>query len=176
MIAVYLILIIIAIPLVAAALMKDEYTIQEEIVINKPSTVVFDFVRFLKNTDQYNKWAMLDPNVNRTFTGTDGTVGCIYAWDSTHKQVGKGEQEITKITEGSRIDYKLRFFKPFEGEADSWLITSPVNNNETKVSWGFYGKRNFANRIFHFLFNMKKMLGKDLQTSLQNLKGILENA
>ena len=176
MIAVYIIALIIAIPLVAALLMKEEYLIEEKIIIHKPSSVVFDFIRFLKHTDQYNKWVMLDPNLNRTFTGTDGTVGCIYAWNSTHKQVGKGEQEITQIVEGNRIDYTLRFFKPFEGVAGSWLSTHPVNASETKVTWGFQGKRNFANRIFHFLFNMKKMLGKDLQTSLQNLKAVLEKA
>jgi len=34
------------------------------------------------------------------YTGNDGTVGFVLAWDSTNKSVGKGEQEITNVEEG----------------------------------------------------------------------------
>jgi hypothetical protein len=117
---------------------------------------------------------MTDPNLNRTFNGTDGVVGFVCAWESKIKQVGRGEQEITWITEGERIDYDLRFFEPFEGTAQTFLTVQSVSANETKVGWGFNGKRNFLMRIMHFLLNLKKMLAKDLQTSLVNLKKVVE--
>jgi hypothetical protein len=39
----------------------------------------------------------MDPNMKKTYTGTDAEVGFISAWESTDKNVGVGEQEIKKI-------------------------------------------------------------------------------
>lgn len=36
---------------------------------------------------------MLDPNMEKEFKGTDGTVGFIYGWNG-NKEGGEGEQEI----------------------------------------------------------------------------------
>ena len=65
---------------------------------------------------------MLDPQAKKTFTGIDGTVGFIMAWDSKNKEAGKGEQEIKKIAEGQRVDFEIRFEKPFEGVASILLL------------------------------------------------------
>ncbi len=48
------------------------------------------------------------------YRGTDGTVGFVSAWDSPVRDAGKGEQEITKIDDGKRIDYELRFYEADE--------------------------------------------------------------
>ena len=166
--------IIVLVILIAAASLKDEYSIERDIVINKPKQPVFDYLKYLKNASQYNKWIMIDPNVRHDYTGIDGTIGFISAWDSDNKQVGKGEQQITGIKTGERIDYEIRFEKPFKGISYAHITTEAISNTQTKVQWVFRGTRNFAMKIFHLLFNLKKALGKDLHTSLVNLKTILE--
>jgi uncharacterized protein YndB with AHSA1/START domain len=168
------ILIIVAIPLIGAAFLSTDFVIEKEIVINKSKEEVFNYVKFLKNHLNFNKWTMTDPNQKTEYTGTDGAVGFITAWDSNMKDVGKGEQEIIKIIEGERIDYALRFKRPFENNAGAYMTTSALSNSQTKVTWAFVGTRSYPNKIFHFLFNLSKMLGKDLQTSLNNLKKLLE--
>jgi hypothetical protein len=112
--------------------------------------------------------------MKRDYKGTDGTAGFIYFWDSENKQVGKGEQEIIKITEGERIDYEIRFIKPFAGTSSSYMATEPVSPGQTKVIWVFKGMRNYPMKIMHLLLNLKKMLGKDLATGLATLKTVLE--
>src|SRR5215467_13526347 len=107
-----IIALIVAILLIAAALMKDEYSIERETVINKPKQEVFNYIRQLKNQLNYNKWTMIDPNAKKEFRGTDGTTGFVFAWDSDNKQVGKGEQSIERIVDGERIDFGLHFIKP----------------------------------------------------------------
>ena len=171
-----LIVLIIAIlvVLVIAASSSNEYTIERSIIINKPAQKVFDFVKYLKNADQYNKWVMADPNLRKNYTGEDGTVGFISAWDSDMKQVGKGAQEIINIDEGKRVDYEIRFEKPFKGTSFAHIITEPVSDNQTMVKWVFNGVRNLPMKIFHLLFSLQKALGKDLATSLSNLKALLE--
>ena len=82
------VVIIIAIPLIIALFIKKEYSIQREITINKPQQEVFNYVKYLKNQDNYSKWVMTDPAMKKDFRGTDGTVGFVYAWDSKNKNAG----------------------------------------------------------------------------------------
>ena len=111
-----IIAIIIVIPLVVALFVAKEYAVERYVEINKPKSEVFDYVKYLKNQDNFSKWASMDPNMKKEFKGEDGTVGFISAWESTDKNVGKGEQEITGIVESERIDYELRFIEPFESK------------------------------------------------------------
>ncbi|MCW3110986.1 MAG: Polyketide cyclase / dehydrase and lipid transport [Segetibacter sp.] len=166
--------IIIGILLIAALFVKKEFSIQREITINKPKQEVFDYIKHLKNQDNFSKWVMQDPSMKKDFKGTDGTVGFVYAWDSKDKNAGKGEQEIMNITEGEKLDVEVRFEKPFAGIARTPFSTESVSPNQTKVKWGMRGKNPYP-RNFMNLF-MDKMMGKDLEVSLTNLKGILEKS
>ncbi len=166
--------ILIAIPLIIAIFTKDEYSVEREVMINKPKQDVFNYIKLLKNQTSYSKWVMLDPNAKMEYKGIDGTEGAVFAWDSENKQAGKGEQTITKIADGERIDLALHFIKPFEGNSTAWLSTEAVSPTQTKVKWGFNGKMVYFMKVIHLFMNMEKMIGKDIQASLSNLKGVLE--
>ena len=167
------ILIIIAIPLIIALFVQKEYAVEREITINKPKNEVFNYVKHLKNQDNYSKWVRMDPNMKKDFKGTDGTVGFVYAWDG-NKDAGKGEQEIKKIIEGQRVDVEVRFIKPFEGLATAPIITEPVSKNQTKVKWALKGKSAYPMNFMNLF--MDNMLGKDLEISLTTLKSVLEKS
>lgn len=173
-IIIILIAVIILIPLMGAAFLSNNYVIEKEVTINKSNQEVFDYIKILKNQEKYNKWVMRDPEKKVELRGTDGTVGFIMAWDSQDKGAGKGEQEIMGMIEGKRIDYEIRFEKPFKNVAGSYFVIEPVSANHTKVKWAFTGTRPYSQKIIHFAFNLPKMLGKDLQASLGNLKTVLE--
>ncbi len=165
---------LVALVLIAALFVKKEYAIEREIVINKPKAEVFEYIKYLKNQDNYSKWAMADPNMKKEYKGIDGTVGYVSAWDSDVKDVGKGEQEIIKITEGERVDYELRFIKPFEAKDNAYMATEGVSDNQTKVKWGFNGAMHYPMNIMLVFMDMDKMLGGDLDLGLSNLKTQLE--
>jgi len=165
--------ILIAIPLVIALFVQKEYAVEREITINKPKQDVFNYVKHLKNQDNYSKWVRLDPNMKKNFRGTDGTVGFVYAWDG-NKEAGKGEQEIKKIAEGKRVEVEIRFVKPFEGIATAPIVTEEVTANQTKVTWALKGQSPYPMNFMNLF--MDNMLGKDLETSLATLKGVLEKS
>jgi uncharacterized membrane protein len=167
------VLIIIAIPLIIALFVQKEYAVEREITINKPKNEVFNYVKHLKNQDNYSKWVRSDPNMEKDFRGTDGTVGFVYAWDG-NKDAGKGEQEIKNIIDGQRVDVEVRFIKPFEGLATAPIITEPVSENQTKVRWALKGKSAYPMNFLNLF--MDNMLGKDLETSLTTLKDVLEKS
>lgn len=168
------IVILVAIPLITAVFVKKDYSVEREVVINKPKQEVFEYVKYLKNQNNYSKWAGIDKNMKKDFKGTDGTVGFISAWDSDNKDVGKGEQEIKGIKDGQRIDYEIRFIKPFESTSSAYMTTESVNGNQTKVKWVFFGNMPYPMNLMQVVMDMDKTIGDDLQTGLNNLKGIME--
>lgn len=141
-----------------------------EITVAAPSQKVFDYIRIVKNQEQYSTWVMQDPAMKKVLTGTDGTVGFIYAWDS--EKAGKGEQEITSITEGEGIGMEIRFEKPLEGIAHTTMSTEPIDDGHTKVKWAMEGRNNYPINFMNLF--MGSMLGNDMDASLQLLKSNLE--
>ena len=175
MVFLFIILVIIAIPLIIALFVQKEYNIVREVVIDKSVTEVFDYIKHLKNQDSYSKWATMDPNMKKTYTGTDAEVGFISAWESTDKNVGVGEQEIKKITENERIDFELRFHKPFKAVHTAYMKTEKISDNQTKVHWSFEGSMKYPMNLMMLFMNFDKMIGDDLATGLSRLKDNLES-
>jgi len=102
---------VIALLLIIALFMKREHYVKREIIINAPRQKVFDYLKLLKNQDEFNKGAMEDADRKKEFKGTDGTVGYIYSW-SGNKNAGVGEKEIKNISDGRSIEMEIRFVKP----------------------------------------------------------------
>lgn len=169
-----ILILIVAIVLTAAYFMPKNYAVEREITINKPVDSVFNYVKSLKNQNEFSVWANIDPKMKITYTGTDGAVGSKSAWESDVKEVGAGEQEITKITEGQRIDFALRFKKPMEDTAVGFMSTETVAGNQTKVKWGISGVIPYPMNIMLPMMKMDQMIGNDLQKGLENLKTKLE--
>jgi len=85
--------------------------------------------------------------------------------------VGIGEQEIKKISEGESIEVELRFKKPFESTGFGSTILNDAGNG-TKVSSRYYGRSKFPFNLMNFMLD--KMLGKDMEKNLENMKSNLE--
>jgi hypothetical protein len=173
MLTVGILVLLILLFLVLPLFINKKYTIVQKVVIGKPDPIVFDFVKLLGNQVYYNKWVMMDPNVKRTSTGIDGTVGFSSAWDSQVRNVGKGEQEITRIVSGTQIDSKVRFEKPFKNVADVEMATSAIASEQTELKWTMRGQNKYPLNIMNLI--IPGMLARDTAESLNNLKGVLEN-
>ncbi len=162
---------IIALLLLIALFMKKEHYVRREIIINAPRQKVFDYVKLLKNQDQFNKHAMAGSDRKREFKGMDGTVGYIYTW-SGDKDAGVGEKEIKNIIEGQRIETEIRFVKPMKAVASIIMETESLSGDQTKVYWSNAGTLKYPVNIM--IPMMEKHVAKDMDSSLLALKNILE--
>lgn len=163
---------IVILVLLAALFVKNEYTVQSQITIDKNSRAVFDYIKYLKNQAFYSKWVMMDPNAKMDYSGTDGTVGFTSAWDSENKNVGKGIQEVKGIADGERIDCEIKFERPFKNVAQTYMEVIPISESNTTVEWGMLGKNPYPFNLMNLF--IPGMLAKDLDTSLGTLKNNLE--
>lgn len=173
-ILIYILAGIVALILILAAIAPNKYNVSRSIVINRPLAEVFQYLKYIKNQDYWSPWKSRDPDMKQTFTGEDGHIGFISAWESDHKNVGAGEQELTKIENNSRIETELRFFKPWKSVSYGYFETYEQKDGQTKVVWGFHGNNKFPMSIFMLFFNMDKAVGKDFEEGLHKLKEVLE--
>jgi hypothetical protein len=112
--------------------------------------------------------------MKQEFKGDDGLPGFVSSWKSENSDVGTGEQEIKKVSEGERLDTELRFKEPFESTADAYVITEAASTESTKVKWGFNSKVPRPFNVMCLVVDMDKTVGKDFEEGLSNLKRILE--
>lgn len=165
---------IIGLILLTALFVKKDFAIEKQIEINKPKQEVYNYVVLLKNQNNFSKWATTDPAMETTFSGVDGTVGFVSAWKSENKNVGSGEQEITKIDPGKRIDYELRFKEPMEDTNMAHMTLDSIGENKTLVKWGFEGVMKYPTNITLLFLDFDKLIGGDFEFGLNKLKEILE--
>lgn len=93
----FVIVAVVSLVLIAALFVKNDYTIEREVAINKPAAEVFDYIRYVKNQEHYNKWVMMDPDMKKEFKGSDGSIGFVYAG-----------MEMTKPEKASRKSLKSK--------------------------------------------------------------------
>lgn len=161
--------------LIIGLFIKKDYRVGVSININKPKIQVYKYLILLKNQDIYSKWAYMDKDMKRTYSGSDGTIGFISAWDSDKKQVGAGEQEITNIIGTDKIEYELRFLKPFKSIAKTYFEIKSINEIETEVTWGFSSTMRYPFNLVLLFIDMEAMIAEDFDIGLTNLKKILES-
>jgi hypothetical protein len=115
---------------------------------------------------------MTDPDKKITTEGVDGAVGFVYAWNGNDK-AGEGAQKITGLVDGKKIDTQITFVRPFAGIATATTIIDSVSANQSKVAWSFSSEMKYPMN-FMLLLGMEKMLGTDMEISLDNMKKELE--
>ncbi len=154
-------------------IVDTDFHVERSVTVEKPVGEVFDYVKYLRNQDQYGVWATRDPDMRQEFRGTDGTVGFVSAWQG-NEDVGSGEQEIITLSENRRIDYELRFIEPFESTSYAYMLTEPIADNRTRITWGMSGSFPRPMNLMLLFFDMDEAIGNDYETGLGNLKVILE--
>jgi hypothetical protein len=111
--------------------------------------------------------------MKKTFSGASSGKGAVYAWAGNSK-AGEGRMEITDASPGSKMTIKLDFLKPFEGHNTAEFTLEP-KGEFTSVTWAMFGPVPFVMKVMSTFFSMDKMLGKDFETGLTNMKAIAEN-
>ena len=81
--------------------------------------------------------------------------------------------EIVEANAPSKLVIKLDFLKPFEAHNTAEFTMLP-QGNATSVHWVMHGPSNFMSKVMHVFMNIEKMVGKDFEAGLANLKRLTE--
>ena len=165
---------IIALLLIVALFVSNDFYYEKSITINAPIEKVWDHTNSLADLDSWSPWMEYDPNMKRELTGTDGTVGAKSSWESDNEKVGKGSQTITKIEKPTLLETDLKFYTPYESEAKGYVKLKPDGGN-TIVTWGFESDMPYPFNLMKLTMNMEESIGQDFQTGLDKLKKMCED-
>lgn len=163
---------VIAIVLIAGIFISRDFHFETSIVINAPKEKVWQNVGTLAGMDKWNPWNERDPNMQKSTTGQDGTVGAVMSWKG-NKDVGSGSQTIKQIDAPNRIETDLHFIEPFDSRAVAYVNLTDEQGG-TKVVWGFDSRFPYPFNVLSKFMNMKEGLGKDFNGGLIKLKKISE--
>ena len=169
------IFIVVALAIVAllayAATRPDSFRLERQTVIKAPPEKIFANLVDFNKWGAWSPWEKLDPQMKRTHSGAGSGKGASYAWAGD--KVGAGRMEILDATPSSSVKIKLDFTKPFEAHnlVDFTLVPQ---GDSTQVTWAMYGPMAFINKLFGVFMSMDKMVGKDFEAGLADLKAVSE--
>lgn len=147
--------------------MADTYSVERSATVPGNPQAVFDLLTDFHRWTEWSPWEEVDPQLERTFSGSDKGVGAIYEW-SGNKKAGQGRMEITEADPANKVGIKLDFVKPFKSSNTTSFTLTPEGTG-THVRWSMTGPRPLLMKVFGFLFNMDKLVGKDFEKGLANL-------
>ena len=170
----FYILILIIIILAMGLAMKNEYSTSRDIIIDKPKAEVYDYIKILRNQNQYSYYNRKDPDNVKSYSGTDGEVGFIYTFSSKLSTIGSGTQTIVKLVEGESMTCNILFIKPTKLASTAEISLTAINEKTTKVTWTFTSNYKFPLNIIIYFLDLEKLIGTDIASSLVTLKEKLE--
>jgi hypothetical protein len=81
--------------------------------------------------------------------------------------------EILEASAPSKIVIKLDFFRPFEAH-NTAEFTMLLQGDATGVTWLMQGPAPFMSKLMGVFMNLDRMVGKDFEAGLANLKRLTE--
>lgn len=159
--------------LIFASTKPDTFRIQRSTSINASPERIFALINDLPKHGAWSPWEKKDPDMKRTYSGPSSGKGAKYEWDG-NKNIGKGRMEITESVPPSKVTLKLDFIKPFEARNLAEFILD-AKDNATDVTWAMYGPNTYISKIMSLFFSIDKMVGKEFETGLANLKTLTES-
>ena len=148
------------------------YEVKRSTTINAQPQQIYGKIVNLHEWASWSPWEGIDPDMTKRYTGPDSGVGASYAWNGNRK-VGEGKMTITDVAEPSRVALDLHFLKPFKAENETDFNLEPAGEG-TQVTWTMTGNHTILSRIMGVFVSMDKMVGKDFEKGLAQLKADIE--
>lgn len=158
--------------LVFAASRPNSFRVERSLAIKAPADRIFALVNDLRSHGAWSPWEKKDPEMKRTYSGAASGRGAIYAWDG-NRNIGQGRMEITDETPPNRVVFKMDFIRPFQAHNTAEITLKP-QGDATHVTWAIYGPSPFLSKVMGLLCNFDRMIGREFETGLTNLKTLTE--
>lgn len=167
-----LVILLIAAILILASFKPDSFRVERSVLIQATPEKVFVYLNDLRSWAAWSTWEKMDPDMKKTYSTNSSGQGASYEWQG-NKKVGHGRMTIAESLAPSKVVIQLDFLAPFEAHNVAEL-TLQTQGGGTLVTWSMYGPSPFISKLFGVFVSMDKMVGKDFEDSLGNLKAIAE--
>jgi hypothetical protein len=152
-------------------LLPKNIHVERTAIIKAPADSVFVQINTLKNWNSWSPWNKLDPDMKIVYNEIPAGTGAAYEWKSKKRNVGNGKLCIVASAANDSICTNMNFmehgvakgiykFKQVEGGTQlTWIMETDMGMNPIMRYMGLM---------------MDKMVGKDFEKGLNNLKAVCE--
>jgi hypothetical protein len=155
------------------------YVVERQRSMAAPPSAVFEEIVDLRRWQGWSPWEDLDPDLHRSYSGSERGVGSIYEWEGNRK-AGKGRMEITSVEPDRSVTIALQFLKPFRSSSTVEFELEPegavAGTAVTAVTWRMTGAKTLMTKVMGLFTSMDKMMGPDFDKGLDRLKARVESS
>jgi Polyketide cyclase / dehydrase and lipid transport len=151
----------------------DDFRIARSAEIEAQPDAIFPLLDDFRRWAEWSPWEGKDPKMMRTYVGAPAGQGAVYAWRG-NRNVGAGRMEIVETSPPLRLLIDLHFLKPFEARNKAEFQLEPMGR-ATRVTWTMHGRAHPMMKTMHLFMDMDRMVGRDFDAGLANLKRLSEN-
>jgi uncharacterized protein YndB with AHSA1/START domain len=151
---------------------KSMFRVVRTIDVTAAPDAVFAQLDDFHRWTAWSPWEDRDPNLERTYKGSDSGVDAIYEWKGNRK-AGEGRMEILAAEPPSGLTIKLEFLKPFKSEG-TVTFALEADGDTTHVTWSMIGPKTMMTRVMGLFMSMDKAIGPDFEKGLTQLKALVE--
>jgi carbon monoxide dehydrogenase subunit G len=152
----------------------DAFRVERTTSINAPPDTIFPLIDDFRRWPEWSPFEGKDPAMKRTYAGAAVGRGAVYAWRGNRK-VGAGRMEVIETSPPLRHTIDLQFIKPIPARNVADFVLEPAGA-ATRVTWAMHGRANPVMKTMGLFMNMDRMVGRDFETGLANLKRVSETA
>jgi uncharacterized protein YndB with AHSA1/START domain len=163
---------LLALLLLYAATRPDHFRVTRSAVIKAPAARIFALINDLRAFNNWNPYEKKEPGLKGSYSGPASGVGAAYAWEG--RKVGSGRMEITAVDAPNKLTLRLDFLKPFKAQNSAEFTLLPQGDNLTVVTWAMHGPSPYISKLMGVLIDMDRMIGRDFEAGLANLKALTE--
>lgn len=165
---------VVAMVLGYAATRPDTFRVARSATVNAPPQVVHALINDLRQFNTWNPYEKKDPMMQGTYRGPAAGPGAAYDFRGD-SDVGKGSIEIVSSAPAQNVTMKLDMLEPFEGHNIVEFTLAP-RGTATEVTWAMHGPSPFMARLIGLFLDMDRMIGRDFEAGLSNLKARVERS
>ena len=170
--AVVVALAVLAALLAVAARRPASFRIQRSAVIRAPAWKIFALIDDLKGFNSWSPYERKDPGLMGSYSGAARGVGAAYAWEG--RKAGTGRMEIIASQAPTRVTMRLDLLKPFKALNTAEFTLRAEGDTLTIITWALHGPAPYLSRLIGVVCNLDRMIGKDFEAGLANLKQLTE--
>lgn len=164
-------LVLLGVPLLIASMKPRTFRVERSARITAPPEVIFPYLNNFHAWEAWSPYERLDPDLKKSFSGPDEGPGAGYDWEG--RKAGTGRMEIQETNAPNRLTIRLQFEKPMKANNTAEFTLRP-NGAATNVTWAIYGPQPFMSRLMSVFIDMDRMIGKDFEAGLENLREVAE--
>lgn len=150
------------------------FRVERSALIEAAPDAIFPLIADFRAWTRWSPWEKLDADLSRTYAGPDFGKGAVYSWEG--RKAGAGRMEILEASPGRRIVIQLAFLKPMRATNLAEFAFEPQAYGRTRLTWSMSGRHTVVTRLMHAVLGFDKMVGKDFEAGLADLKAIVARA